>query len=255
MSIKRSIPYFIPLFLFFSCGRQSVADAQVSATAMETSPPVKKAPNLARFEKEIVQFEANDKTAAPAAGGILFVGSSTIRLWKTLAEDMAPLPVVNRGFGGATIAEVNHYFRRIVARYKPSLLVFYAGENDLAVPDVSVDSVVGDFDRFRDSMRVYLPQCHVYFVGVKPSPARWAYEDKFLEANRRFRAICEKDPRYTYVDVQKTMLGPDGRPKKDIYRADSLHMNAGGYKAWTAILKPELKADWKNLQRSVSRQP
>ena len=241
---KFFIPFFFLLLSVSSCGQdvsQTIAAQVVEAKIVSGDTLPKKERNYTRFEKEILRFEEEDKASAPRQGSILFVGSSTIRLWKTLAEDMAPLPVMNRGFGGATIGEVNYYFHRIVDKYKPRLVVFYAGENDLYSPDVSVDSVVRDFNAFRDSMHTYLPQCKAIFVSVKPSPARWKFQDKFLEANKRFEAICQYDPDWSYLDVIPTMLDGDARPRKEIYRADSLHMNTTGYSRWTKIIKPHLK--------------
>lgn len=253
--------FFLPIScLFFSlssCGQNGVVPVEGQVTTNIIVPTVdtlpKKVRSYTRFEREILRFEENDKIAPPPTGSILFVGSSSIRLWRTLTEDMAPLPVVNRGFGGATIGEVNYYFHRMVAKYKPSFIVFYAGENDLFSPDISVDSVVNDFNGFRDSVNIYLPQCQAFFISVKPSPARWLFQDKFVEANNRFRAICEADPRWTYIDVVTPMLMPSGLPKKDIYRADSLHMNAAGYTYWTQVVKPRLKQSWSTTSKAVPK--
>ena len=258
MALQRFIPFCFLLLSLSSCGQGvTTVDARVADNTIPV--PVDTAPrklrNFARFEKEILKFEEYDRAGMPAAGGILFVGSSSVRLWKTVAQDMAPLPVVNRGFGGATIGEINYYFRRIVAKYKPRLLVFYAGENDLFNPDTPVDSVVNDFNRFRDSMDVYLPQCRMFFIGVKPSPARWEFEDKFLEANLCFQEICSKDPRWDYLDVTAPMLDATGRPRKEIYRADSLHMNSTGYAEWTHIVKPALRTAWKTASQTVPKAP
>lgn len=248
MNLKFFLPVLSFLFSLQACGQPLASSPMNTATVV--SPPIdtlpKKQRNFTRFEKEIVRFEENDKALMPKSNGILFVGSSSIRLWKNVAQDMAPMPVINRGFGGATIGEVNYYFKRIVAKYHPRFLVFYAGENDLFHPEVSVDSVVNDFNRFRDSMRVYEPQCRMYFVSVKPSPARWHFQEKFTEANKRFQAICASDPNWMYVDIVPQMLTADGRPRKDIFRSDSLHMNSFGYADWTGIIKPKLTTAWKS---------
>lgn len=250
MSVRRFIPLLLLGLSLSSCGQGVTQTLPVQepvavvALPPDTAATFPKVRSYTRFEREILKFEEADLAAMPAPGGILFVGSSSIRLWKTLAQDMAPLPVLNRGFGGATIGEVNHYFGRIVRKYDPRVLVFYAGENDLYT-DMPVDSVVADFNRFRDSMQVYLPECRMYFIGIKPSPARWQAQAKFEEANRCFRAVCSRDPRWTYVDVTPPMLAENGLPRRDIYRSDSLHMNGYGYAEWTKLLKPILKTAWK----------
>lgn len=257
MSIRFFIPFALVLVSLSSCG-QGVSQTPAQEQTQPVSVPVDTVPvkvrNYTRFEKEILRFEESDQVVMPASGGILFVGSSSIRLWRSLAEDMAPLPVINRGFGGATIGEVNYYFRRIVAKYKPRLLVFYAGENDLYT-NMPVDSVVQDFNHFRDSMNRYLPDCRMYFIGIKPSPARWDQQAKFEEANLCFKEVCARDPRWNYVDVGKTMLDTKGLPRREIYRADSLHMNGAGYAEWTKVLKPVLKVAWKTVQQTASGKP
>lgn len=242
-------------FPFYSCGQvpDKVIDTVQSTASLPKDTVVKKPRKLDRFEKEILRYESLDREAAPKTGGILFMGSSSIRLWKSVATDMSPMPVINRGFGGATIAEVNFYFRRMVLKYKPKMLVFYTGENDLFHTDIPVDSVMHDFDRFRDSMETHLPECRMLFISVKPSPARWSFQEKFLEANRRFQAVCEADPKWTYVDIIPQMLNAEGRPRPEIYRSDSLHMNAAGYAEWAKTIKPPLKAAWDLMSKLVPK--
>lgn len=253
MSIRLFVSLGLLCLSLSSCGQ--AANTSVPVAGMPVSVPPDTVPvkvrNYTRFEREIVRFEESDRVAMPAPGGILFVGSSSVRLWKTLPQDMAPLPVINRGFGGATIGEVNHYFHRIVGKYKPRLLVFYAGENDL-YGNMPVDSVVKDFNRFRDSMDRYLPNCRMYFIGIKPSPSRWTAQQTFEEANLCFRELCARDPRWNYIDVTRPMLNERGLPRPEIYRADSLHMNGAGYAEWTKVLKPVLRAAWKTASQTAS---
>eukprot|EP01038_Epipyxis_sp_PR26KG_P002855 gene2855-biopygen2102 len=117
---------------------------------------------------------------------------------------------------------------------------------------MSVDSVVNDFNRFRDSMDYYLPDCRMYFIGVKPSPSRWAAQQKFEEANLCFKDVCAGDPRWNYIDVTRPMLNEHGLPRKEIYRSDSLHMNGAGYAEWTKVVKPVLKLAWKTASQTAS---
>lgn len=238
---------------FWACGQQPEPNIslhnQISAILVDSvSAPTKKERNLARYEKEILRYEQADKTNPPQKNGILFVGSSSIRLWKTLATDMSGLPVTNRGFGGATIAEVNHYFRRIVLPYSPQIVVFYAGENDLFHPDISIDSVLSDFKVFQDSLHVYFPDCKAYFMSVKPSPSRWVFQEKFTEANTRFRALCSASSNWTYIDIVPAMISPQGRPYPQLFRSDSLHMNAEGYARWKSAVAPVIRQQWRELR-------
>lgn len=246
---------YVILFLcfpFISCG-QGIApppapskQAQDSISVVDTLP--KKVRNLARFEGEIKKMEEGDRLDPKPQQAVLFVGSSSIRFWKTLTEDMAPMPVINRGFGGAVTAEVNYYFHRIVSLHKPRILVLYAGENDLFNPDVSIDSVALDFKAFRDSVSLHLPNTRCFFVSVKPSPARWGFQEKFTQANARFKAICEAEPQWEYIDVVSAMLNGEGNPKPEIFKSDKLHLNVAGYLLWKNKIKPRIQKEWKELQ-------
>lgn len=194
-------------------------------------------PNLSRFDAEIARYEAADRTAAPTPGGILFVGSSSIRLWTTLATDFPGLPVLNRGFGGSTIAEATHYAPRIVLPYRPRMIVLYAGENEIAAGRPA-PSVAKDYERFVGLVRQTLPATQIVFISVKPSPSRWELQSQLRETNRLVRAFAATDSRQTFVDVFTPMLGANGRPRAELFVADSLHMTAQGYALWRTYLSP-----------------
>jgi hypothetical protein len=192
------------------------------------------------FEDEIVAFERADAEAMPPPGGILFVGSSSIRFWTTLAEDMAPLPVVRRGFGGAHMSHVLHNFERIVVPYAPRAIVVYVGENDIAAGK-RVDRVLYEFETFLDLVREELPGTDVWIMSVKPSKLRWSYWPTMERLNERLAERAAGDPRVRYVETGETLLGPDGKPD-DVYVLDRLHLNAEGYRRWTQTLRPLLLA-------------
>jgi lysophospholipase L1-like esterase len=195
------------------------------------------AANPARFEAEIQRFEASDRMSPPAAGGIVFVGSSSFRLWPDLAADFPGLPVLNRGFGGSTLPEVIHFAPRIVLPYRPRLVVLYAGDNDLNDGRTPAQ-VVADYRAFVSLVRRDLPEARIAFVAIKPSPSRWAIADRQREANRLVREEIARDPRQAYVDVFTPMLGPGGRPRPELFVADSLHMTPAGYVLWRERLAP-----------------
>ena len=252
--------FWIPLlFLVFvpllSCGQISPSDSEkvvfLRDTVVQNSLP-KKTLDLSRFESEIKNMEEGNREFPKPKGAVLFTGSSSIRFWKTLSEDFSPIPVINSGFGGATIAEINYYFQRILSPHKPRLLVFYAGENDLSNPEVSIDSVLNDFNHFRDSADRYLPDCRFYFISVKPSPSRWHFQEKFTEANNRFKQICDQEEKWTYIDIVSDMLNSDGNPLQEIFRSDKLHMNSQGYLIWKNRMKPIIKKAWNDasIQKS-----
>ncbi len=194
---------------------------------------------LDRNKGDIDRFAAQDAAQMPAPGGIVLVGSSSFRRWDTAAEDLAPLPIVNRGFGGSTIPEMIEYIDETVLRYNPSMVVTYC-ENDMFVdktktPEQTRDSYV----KFTQLVRQQMPDVPMYFVSLKPSPSRWARRAEAIKANKLIEDFTKKDPHHGYIDVWPTML-KDGRPDGSIYISDSLHTNAEGYRRWTTVLKPIL---------------
>jgi lysophospholipase L1-like esterase len=188
-----------------------------------------------RFAPEIAAFAAADQAQAPRPCGFLFVGSSSIRFWRTLAADMAPYPVVNRGFGGSTVADVNFYFDKVVAPYRPRAIVFYAGENDLTAGKTPAE-VAADFQRFMDLKTRALGAAPVYFITAKPSKLRFEQLGAQRDLNNLVRQMAAKRRDLTVIDVVGAML-ENGQPK-DIYVADGLHMTPAGYAIWTGIVKP-----------------
>ena len=195
-----------------------------------------------RFAPEIAAFAAADREHKPPPCGFLFVGSSSIRFWKTLAADMAPLPALNRGFGGSTIADVDYYFDQVVTPYHPRAIVFYAGENDINAGEAP-SIVTGNFARFMDLKTKALGDAPVYFISLKPSKLRWLQRDKQAQVNAQIQALAEKRHDLHYVDVVPAML--TGGVPKDIYVADGLHMTSDGYKLWTEVIRPVVAAEAK----------
>lgn len=192
-----------------------------------------------KWEGEIAAFEAKDRTNLPPKGCILFVGSSSIRLWSTLQADFPGLPVVNRGFGGSELADSVNLADRIIFPYQPREVVIYAGANDLAggkAPEI----VFGDFVALVSKIRERLPRARVVFIATAPNPRRWAIVAKMREFNSLVRAYCQEHG-LDFVDVFSLMLGPDGQPKPDIFREDRLHMNSKGYVIWKHALEPYVR--------------
>ena len=190
-----------------------------------------------RFESEIRAFEAADSASPPSPGGIVFIGSSSIQAWSTLAADFPGLPVLNRGFGGSTLADVVYYADRILLPYRPRLVVLYAGDNDL-VMGRTPERVLGDYRSFVARLRAAQPEALLAFVSIKPSPARRMYMDRAREANRLIQAEIARDSLQVYVDVFTPMLGASGQPRPELFVADSLHMTRAGYELWRGLLAP-----------------
>jgi len=196
------------------------------------------------FETTIDSFERDDQRSPPARGGVLFVGSSSVRLWETLERDMAPMDVLNRGFGGSRTDDVLHYAHRIVLPYHPRAIVFYAGDNDLGRDkDATPESVAEHFERLVETVEQAGQRPDIYFVSIKPSPARMKRWSRMHAANELVAAYAMRTERVSYLDVSSAMLGEGGVPRAELYRRDGLHMNARGYDAWTRVIRPAVMSE------------
>lgn len=192
-----------------------------------------------RWEKTILQFEKQELQSPVGPGGIVFVGSSSIRLWD-LAKAFPESKALNRGFGGAHASDVLFYLDRLVTKHRPRQVVFYAGDNDLAAGK-SPQRVSDDVLEFVKRTRRALPQTSIVVLSIKPSPARQAIREKQDEANKLIGAGLPTDPNVQFVDVGKCLLADDGLPKGEYFLADRLHLNQAGYAEWNRIVKPLLR--------------
>lgn len=194
-----------------------------------------------KWETEIRAFERADQAHPPKPGMIVFTGSSSIRRWETLAEEMAPLEVINRGFGGAQLDDVDLYLQRIVIPYKPRAVVLYAGDNDLAEgTSKTPETVLREFQQFVRIVHEALPQTWIYYICIKPSTLRWAQWPQMKAANELIAAYIRTQPRTQYIDIASPMLKPDGTPRRELLAADGLHPTPECYRLWTSIIKPVL---------------
>jgi lysophospholipase L1-like esterase len=194
-----------------------------------------------RYEAAIRAFEEQDQKQPPPTEGILFIGSSSIRGWN-LEPYFPDLPVINRGFGGSQISDSVAFAERIVLPYRPKVIVLYAGDNDVAAGK-SPERVLADYKAFVAQVRRSLPKTRIVFIAIKPSIARWKLVDKIRQANGLIREVTEKDPGQVFVDVDPPMIGSDGTPKKELFKADGLHLNDTGYKLWAELVRPHLKLE------------
>jgi lysophospholipase L1-like esterase len=225
--------------------------ALACAGARAQSPPTDDALTQ-RLSVEIDRFVQADHAAPPAPCQVLFVGSSSFVRWTDLVADMAPVPVINRGFGGSYIEHVNRWFDQIVAPYRPRAIVFYAGENDLD-GGKSVAQVVADFDAFMTRKSHVLGNTPVYFISLKPSKLRFSEFSLQAQVNDAIRARAARRPDLHYIDVVPDML-QKGKPK-DIFGPDNLHMNRDGYLIWRRIVRakvlPNTEAEERNCRRGT----
>ncbi|MEQ9519115.1 MAG: GDSL-type esterase/lipase family protein [Parvibaculum sp.] len=208
-------------------------------------------PDPTFWEGDIQRFEAANQDAGNPTGQVIFIGSSSIRFWATLETDFAPLPVVNRGFGGSMLPHVAHFAPRIVTPLAPAAVVIYAGDNDFGgLNPKSTEAVLEDFRAMLAYFDEALPTTPIYYLSIKPSLLRWESWPKIAAANATFSEIADAHPRLTFVDVSTPMLGADGRPREDLFWYDGLHIDEDGYTLWTAILKPLLVSALPSTQRS-----
>ncbi len=196
-----------------------------------------------KWEKDIAAFEAKDKENPPEKGAIVFVGSSSIRFWTTLAEDFPHHRVINRGFGGSQITDSVEFADRIVIPYAPRMVVMYAGGNDLNAGKPP-EQVFADFKAFEQKVHRALPDTEIAYISIAPNPKRWAQVENVKALNQSVADYCTATPKTKFINVFPAMLGPDGLPKPDIFRTDRLHMVDKGYRIWTEIVgKALLPAD------------
>jgi cephalosporin-C deacetylase-like acetyl esterase/lysophospholipase L1-like esterase len=193
-------------------------------------------PQSARWEKEIAAFEQKELSSPPPKNAILFVGSSSIRLWD-LGKSFPGLDVINRGFGGSQLADSVYYAPRIVLKYAPRMVILYAGDNDIAAGK-KPEQVAEDFRTFVKIVHKDLPTTRIVFLSIKPSILRWKLFEKMSTANRLIEAMCKQDERLLYVDVGTPLLGKDGKPRPELFRKDGLHLNDKGYEVWASVLRP-----------------
>ena len=186
-----------------------------------------------RFAEELYVFKVEDESVPPPQCATLFVGSSSIRFWFNLKQDFA-FPLVRRGFGGSTIADVNANFDRLVSQYHPARIVFYAGENDLAGGS-STDETLARFAEFMAKKDAALGATPVWFIAAKPSPSRWDQFGVQSAFNAGVARLAKARRDLAYVDVVTPML-KDGRPQDALYISDHLHMKGAGYAIWRKVL-------------------
>lgn len=202
-------------------------------------------PSTNRFEPEVLKFEALDRRLPPPPRPILFVGSSSIRLWTNLPTSIQARPVINRGFGGSRFKDLLRFFNRLVLPYGPSVLVVYEGDNDLAEGQTPAE-IAQDLAVFLDRAETELRGTAIVLLTVKPSPSRKHLLEAQMEFNQRLKTMAAARQRVRVVDVASPLLDSHGKPDPRFFGADQLHLNADGYEAWR---KPVLDAIELSLKR------
>ena len=178
---------------------------------------------------------------------LLIAGSATAWRWDE-EKWFSDFRAVNRGFGGSRIDDNTHLADQLILPYRPSTILFYAGDNDLWARK-PVDVTVRHFKEFTEKIRAALPETQIVFVSIRPSIARWEIWPAMQEANRGITAIIDADPNLHYADIVPVMLGADGRPRRELLIADDLHLTPLGYLEWGAVVKPIVYAAEERYRR------
>lgn len=196
--------------------------------------------DYARWEPDIAAMEAADRESPPPKGGVVFIGSSGIRLWKTLAEDYPDHKVINRGFGGSQLIDSSYFADRLIFPHEPKQVIIRAGGNDINDGRLPRE-VADDFAEFVRLVHSKLPDTEILFMGWNPSLARWGQTDKLMEMNRLVREQALEMPRVGYIDTASFVLGEDDLPRPELFVEDQLHFSPEGYKLLAEIVRPYLK--------------
>ena len=192
-----------------------------------------------KWEKDISASEASEAASPVPKNAIVFVGSSSIRKWTSLATDFPHHQVVNRGFGGSQLSDSVHFAQRLVLKHEPRFIVVYAGGNDINAHKTP-EEVFSSFKAFVGKVREKQPSTPIAYISIAGNPKRWSQVEKVIQANALIEAYTKANPGLLFIDVFHPMLGPDCLPKPGIFSADNLHMNEDGYKLWTEIVAPYL---------------
>jgi lysophospholipase L1-like esterase len=220
-----------------ACTQSQPTDRHESAAT--TQPATAKPHDSSRWEKDIAAFEAMDRTSPPPKGGVLFIGSSTIRLWKTLATDFPNHQVINRGFGGSHIADSTNFAERIIFPYEPRMIFLRAGGNDIHAGK-SPEQVFEDYKAFVAKVHARLPKTPIVYITACPTPSRWADWDKTSKLHALIKAYTRWRSYLKFVDTDDMTLGANGLPREDLFVKDRLHLNAEGYLLLADRVRPAL---------------
>lgn len=201
----------------------------------------KKDPGVLKWEKDIQAFEKVDSATTDPADALLFTGSSSIRLWENIHEDMKPYDVVQRGYGGAKLSDFAVYSKRIIYPHHPKAIVlFLANDISGAEDDKSPREVFNLYRYVVQQVRKKMPNEPIYFIQITPTNSRWKVWDTTNTANKLIADYATKDSQLYYIETAPAILGADGKPRAELFREDQLHLNEEGYKIWADVIKTAL---------------
>jgi len=198
-------------------------------------------PEVLSWEGDIRQFEQLDRVETYPPSSILFVGSSSIRLWSTLAQDMSPYPVIQRGYGGARLSDLAVYAERIIYPHQfRAIVMFIANDISGGNEDKSPQEVVRLFEYVLKTIRKKYPDTPVFWIAITPTASRWNVWPQISEVNKLVKGVCARDKNARFITTDFAFLDASGLPRGELFQPDKLHLNSGGYALWTQLIRKEL---------------
>jgi lysophospholipase L1-like esterase len=213
--------------------------ANPSSSTLATRPADPSDHNFTQWESAIAAFEAHDRDRPPPKGAVLFIGSSTVAMWKTLEQDFPNNRVINRGFGGSEIVDATHFAERIIFPCESRMILLRAGGNDIHAGK-SPEQVFADYKAFVAKVHARLPKSKIVFISLNPTPARWSERDADKKVNTLVQRYTRRHPYLRYVETYDLPLTPEGQPRPELFLPDQLHFNAEGYRQLAARVRPVL---------------
>lgn len=210
-------------------------------TQLKQNDP-KTGPEVFKWAKEIGQLSHLDSTTTDPAGAVLVSGSSYIRRWSTIARELAPFPIIHRGYGGAKLNDFAYYIRTLVGTHRPRAAVFYVGNDIVGSPtDKTPLQVLNLVKNVTEQVRALRPGLPIFWIQISPNERRWAVWDQISAANELIKQYCAQTPGLHYIEAGHTFLGTDGKPIPALFDADKLHPNETGYQRWAVPIRAELE--------------
>ena len=242
MPLRPLLPACLTLLLTLGCASvphpataPSNTNGASAQAALQVDPP-----SSPEWATDMARFDAEDAASQPPRDAFVFTGSSSVRMWDTLATDFPGKPLLNRGFGGSQLRDSVHYAQQIAVRYQPRMILIYAGDNDINAGRTP-QQVLHDFRAFVARVRRDLPETPIAFLAIKPSPSRTQQLPRQQQANALVQAEASRLHKVEFIDVATPMLGADGLPRPELFIEDQLHMNRAGYALWRDIVAPYLR--------------
>ena len=201
--------------------------------------------SIKRWSKEIATLEAKDQTETHPDNSILFVGSSSIRLWNSIAQDMAPYHPIQRGFGGARWTDVAIFADRLITPHKFRAVVFFVanditGGSNHGLGDRTPQEVVELFAQVHSRVRAHNPTAPIFYIAVTPTAKRFDVWPQINNGNKLISEFCQKSTDTYFIGTESIYLDAQGQPRLELFVPDRLHLNPAGYKLWSAAIKSQL---------------